>query len=125
MATRCGADVIGDLAEGQRLADRDPLRIAGPFVRTHPAGVVTVITPASRMFRSFGFDSAVVVLLSATDYVVSRASKISRDVVESSAIYRQHVNGKVLLASPEIMGHPDATDLTATLRAVQTGHKTP
>ena len=76
-------------------------------------------------FRSLGFDSAVIVLLWATDYAVSRASKVPRYVVESSAIYRQHVNGKVLFAHPEIMGHTDATDLTATLRAAQTGHKTP
>jgi hypothetical protein len=47
-------------------------------------------------FRSFGFDSAVIVLLSATDYAVSRAAKVPRRVVESSAIYRQHVNGKVM-----------------------------
>lgn len=71
-------------------------------------------------FRSFGFDFAVIVLLSATDYAVSRAAKVPRHVVESSAIYRQHVNGKVLFARPEIMGHPDASDLTATLRAAQT-----
>jgi hypothetical protein len=72
-------------------------------------------------FRWFGFDSAVIVLLSAADYTVARASKIPRDVVESSAVYRQHVNGKVLFARPGLMGHPDAIDLTATLRAAQTG----
>jgi hypothetical protein len=72
-------------------------------------------------FRSFGFDSAAIVLLSATDCAVSRASKVPRHVVESSAVYRQHVNGKVLFARPEIMGHAEATDLTATLRAAQTG----
>jgi hypothetical protein len=71
-------------------------------------------------FRSFGFDSAVIVLLSATDYAVTLASKIPRDVVESSAVYRQHVNGKVLFARSAIMGHPGATDLTATLRSAQT-----
>ena len=76
-------------------------------------------------FRSFGFDSAVIVLLSATDYAVLRASKVPRSVVESSAIYRKHVNGKVLFARPEIMGHPDASDLTVTFRATQTGRKTP
>jgi hypothetical protein len=70
-------------------------------------------------FRSFGFDFAVIMLLSATDYTVSRASKVPCHVVESSAVYRQHVNGKVLFARPEIMGHPDATDLTATLRTAQ------
>jgi hypothetical protein len=75
-------------------------------------------------FRSFGFDSAVIVLLSATDYAVSRASKVPRYLVESSATYRQHVNGNVLFARPEIMSHPDATDLTAALRAAQTGRKT-
>jgi hypothetical protein len=73
------------------------------------------------LFRSFGFDSAVIVLLSAADYAVARASKVPRHVVESAAVYRQHVNGWVLFARPEIMGHPDATDLTATLRAAQTG----
>jgi hypothetical protein len=34
------------------------------------------------------------------------------------------VNGKVLFARPEIMGHPQATDLTATLRAAQSGRGT-
>lgn len=72
-------------------------------------------------FRSFNFDSAVIVLLSASDYVVSQASKVPSHVVESFAKYRPHVNGNVLFARPEIMGHPDATDLTATLRAAQTG----
>ena len=76
-------------------------------------------------FRSFGFDSAVIVLLSATDYAVSRASKVPRYVVESSVKHRDHVNGNVLFARPEIMGHPSAVDLTADLRAVQTGRKMP
>jgi hypothetical protein len=70
-------------------------------------------------FRSFDFKSAVIVLLSATDYAVSRASKVPCEVVKSSAVYRKHVNGWVLFARPEIMGHSDATDLTATLRAAQ------
>ena len=76
-------------------------------------------------FRSFSFDFAVIVLLSATDYAVARASKVPRHVVESSATHRQHVNGKVLFARPEIMNHPDAIDLTAALRAVQTGLEMP
>jgi hypothetical protein len=74
-------------------------------------------------FRSFGFDSAVIVLLSATDYTVTQASKVPCHVVESSAVYRQHVNGKVLFARPEIMGHANATDVTAILRAAQTRFK--
>jgi hypothetical protein len=71
-------------------------------------------------FRSFSFDAAVIVLLASTDYTVRRASKVPRYVVESSAVHRQHVNGKILFARPEVMGHPDATDLTAILRAAQT-----
>jgi hypothetical protein len=41
-------------------------------------------------FRSFGFDSAVIVLLSAADYTVVRASKVPRHVIETSATYRKH-----------------------------------
>jgi hypothetical protein len=74
---------------------------------------------AAISIRSFDCDSAVIVLLSAADYTVARASKVPRYVVENFAVYRQHVNGKVLFARAEIMGHPDATDLTATLRAAQ------
>jgi hypothetical protein len=59
-------------------------------------------------FRSFAFDLAVIVLLSATDYAVARASKVPRHVIESSAVYRPHVNGKVLFARLETMGLPDA-----------------
>jgi hypothetical protein len=73
------------------------------------------------LFRSFDFDFAVIVLLSAADYSVVRASKVPRDVVEASAVYRKHVNGKVLFARPHIMGHPKATDLTADLRMAQAG----
>jgi hypothetical protein len=76
-------------------------------------------------FRSFNFDFAVILLLSAADYAVSRASKVPRPVVESAATHRQHVNGKVLFARPGVMGHPDAVDLTAALRAGQTGRKMP
>jgi hypothetical protein len=61
------------------------------------------------------------VLLSAADYAVARASKVPRCVVDSAAVYRQHVNGKVLFARPGVMGHPDATDLTGILRAAQSG----
>jgi hypothetical protein len=91
-------------------------------VVTDPAGSGQLQLSA---FRSFDFDFAVIVLLSAADYAVSRASKVPRAVVESSAIYRRHVNGKVLFARPEIMDHPDATDITAILRAAQTGRETP
>lgn len=70
-------------------------------------------------FRSWEFDAAVIVLLSSTDYSVWRASKVPRELVETAAVHRPHVNGKVLLARPEIMGHATATDLTEAFRAAQ------
>jgi hypothetical protein len=97
--------------------DGEKLQVKARVVSDPPLPGQLQLSP----FRSFGFDSAVIVLLSAADYAVVRASKVPRHVVESAAVYRQHVNGKVLFARPEIMGHPDATDLTATLRAAQTG----
>ena len=104
-------DVLGD--------DGEKLQVKARVVSSPAEPGQLQLSP----FRSFAFDSAVIVLLSTTDYAVARASKVPRDVVESSAVYRQHVNGKVLFARPEIMVHPDATDLTATLRAAQTNRR--
>jgi hypothetical protein len=101
--------------------DGEKLQVKARVVSDQPEPGQLQLSP----FRSFGFDSAVIVLLSAADYSVARASKVPRYVVESSAPYRQHVNGNVLFARPEIMGHPDATDLTATLRAAQTRRRMP
>jgi hypothetical protein len=100
--------------------DGEKLQVKARVVSDPPEPGQLQLSP----FRSFGFDSAVIVLLSAADYAVARAAKVPRHVVESSARHRQHVNGKVLLARPEIMGHPDATDLTAALRAAQTDRRT-
>ena len=72
-----------------------------------------------RVFRSFDFDYAVIVLLSDIDYAVMRALKVPCHVVEASSTYRAHVNAKVLFATPDIMNHPDATDLTALLQATR------
>ena len=71
------------------------------------------------MFRSFDFDSAVIVLLSAADYSVVQSSCVPCHVIEAASVYRAHVNARVLFATPEVMGHAEATDLTATLRAAQ------
>jgi hypothetical protein len=100
--------------------DGEKLQVKARVVSDPPKAGQLQLSP----FRSFGFDSAVIVLLSAADYSVVRASKVPRHVVEASAVYRQHVNGKVLFARPDIMQHPDATDLTTTLRQAQTGRGT-
>ena len=107
MAVRSRSPPSGLLA-----MDGEKLQVKARVVSDPPLPGQLQLSP----FRSFGFDSAVIVLLSAADYAIARASKVPRHVVESAAVYRQHVNGKVLFARPEIMGHTDATDLTATLR---------
>src|SRR5258708_7634675 len=98
---------VGDYAEylvatalGGRLASNsekswDVLGKDGERLQAKAGVVSTPAEPGQLQlspFRSFGFDSAVIVLLAATDCTVSRASKVPRHVVESSAIYRQHVN---------------------------------
>jgi hypothetical protein len=70
-------------------------------------------------FRSFDFDSAVIVLLADTDYSVWRAVEVPRDVIEERSTFRSHVNGNVLHATADVLDHPDATDLTESLRQLQ------
>jgi hypothetical protein len=68
------------------------------------------------VFRSFDFDSAVIVLLSDVDYRVWRAVEVPRSIVEKYSKFRSHVNGYVLQATTEILEHPTAVDLTDVLR---------
>jgi hypothetical protein len=70
-------------------------------------------------FRSFAFDSAVIVLLSDRDYSVWRAAKIPAGIVEAAGVHNNHVNGKVVFARKELMEHPEAEDVTDLLRAIQ------
>jgi hypothetical protein len=100
--------------------DCEKLQVKARVVSDPPRAGQLQLSP----FRSFDFDSAVIVLLSAADYSVVQASKVPRHVVEASAVYRKHVNGKVLLARPNIMKHAEATDLTAALRMAQAGSGT-
>ncbi len=70
-------------------------------------------------FRSFDFDSAVIVLLAESDYAVWRAVEIPEAVVGERSTFRSHVNGHVLHATSDVLDHPDARDLTERLREVQ------
>lgn len=66
-------------------------------------------------FRSFDFDSVVIVLLSNTDYSVRRAVELPRSVVETFSVFRQHVNGYIVRVTSDLLDHPEAIDLTARL----------
>ena len=67
--------------------DGEKLQVKARVVSDPPLPGQLQLSP----FRSFGFDAVVIVLLSAADYAVWRASKVPRDVVESAAVHRQHV----------------------------------
>lgn len=88
------------------------------------ARVVSVPPKAGQLqlspFRSFDFDSAVIVLLSDRDYSVWKAARIAAETVQAAGTYNSHVNGTIVFARPELMGHPDAEDVTEAIRAVQT-----
>jgi hypothetical protein len=68
-------------------------------------------------FRSWDFDKAALVLLSATDYSVVRASLVPRDEVRKRATYRKHVNGDVVFMTDELLGCDAANDVTEAFRA--------
>jgi len=53
-------------------------------------------------FRSWGFDSLVIVLFN-SDYTVAEAVRLPADIARASASYRSHVNGHILQARPALM----------------------
>ena len=70
-------------------------------------------------FRSFEFDQAVIVLLSDVDYTVRRATRIPAAVVEEASKYREWVNGYVVHARDDLLGHAEAEDVTEALGRAQ------
>lgn len=67
-------------------------------------------------FRTFHFDSAVIVLLNSSDYSVQRAAEIPRPVVEAAGVFQRHVNGYVVHATAALLDHPESIDVTQRLR---------
>lgn len=65
-------------------------------------------------FRSFDFDHALV-LLFADDYSVLEAVLLPADLVQANAVYREHVNGHVCFARPELM--KQGIDVTILMNA--------
>jgi hypothetical protein len=73
------------------------------------------------VFRSWDFDFAVLVQLGDNDYSVKRASLVPAHVFEQGAAnarWSDHVNGWAVFMTPQLMNHPEALDVTATLRAI-------
>ena len=63
-------------------------------------------TPSSLVtspFRSWDFDAAVIVLLADEDLSVVMAAEIPAEIVREAASWRDHVNGWVVIPTPELM----------------------
>jgi len=68
--------------------------------------------------RSWGFDLLAVVLFD-DDYSVRQAALIPTEVAKDAATYVRHVNGYRVIATDELLAHPDVEDFTGSLRARQ------
>jgi hypothetical protein len=100
-----------------QLPNGDRIQVKARVVSDPPRAGQRQLSP----FRSFEFDATVVVLLRDIDFEVLRAVILPRAVVESSSVYRSHVNGYVMFATQDILDHPLAVDLTDRLRDAAAG----
>jgi hypothetical protein len=94
------------------LPNKDRIQVKARVVSDPPRAGQRQLSP----FRTFTFDFAVVILLREIDLEVLRAVMLPRAVVESSSVYRSHVNGHVMFATQDILDGPLAGDLTDRLR---------
>lgn len=98
-----------------RLPDGTRLQVKSRVVSDPPARSQLQLSP----IRSYGFDAAVIVLLSDEDYSIRRAVRLPREVVEEVGRYSKHVNGYIVIATVALLNHSAAVDLTDLLRARQ------
>ncbi len=65
-------------------------------------------------FRSFDFDHASIIIFD-TDYCVKSATTIPVDVMRLAGSFRQHVNGRIVTPTPQLLAQGlDITDRFAT-----------
>jgi hypothetical protein len=67
-------------------------------------------------FRSFDFDAAIIVLLSADTYEVVRASRVPVVEVQARSRFRAHVNGHICFANQSLLTSMGSQDLTDPMR---------
>jgi hypothetical protein len=97
-----------------QLSNGKQLQVKARVVSNPPRRSQRQLSP----FRSFEFDSAVIVFLDEVDYAVSRAVEVPRAIVESSSAYNGHVNGHILHATDAVLDHALSNDVTELLRGV-------
>ena len=96
--------------------DGERLQVKARVVSAPPKAAQLQLSP----FRSFDFDSAVIILLSSVDYALWKAAKIPAAVVQAAGVHSNHVNGTIVFARADLMDHAEAVDITEAIRAVQT-----
>ena len=72
--------------------------------------------------RSFDFDDLAVVLFG-PDYSILTAVLVPSEVARTNSAYRAHVNGYTVFATHALLSHPEAGDITESLRAAADGHE--
>jgi hypothetical protein len=70
--------------------------------------------------RSFDFEDLAIVLFD-SDFAVITAVLIPAELAKSNSAYRAHVNGFTLFATDALLHHPDAVDITESVRATADG----
>jgi hypothetical protein len=99
-----------------RLPDGTRLQVKARVVSTPRRAGQLQLSP----FRSFDFDEAVIVLLDERDYMVERAVRVPRDLVQAASRYNRHVNGNIAFARPELLSAAGTADVTGALRDAAT-----
>lgn len=109
----------GDLAQNSekswdvRSGDDRLLQVKCRVVSERPQHGQLGLSP----FRSFDFDAVVIVLLGEQTYDVVQATELPVAAVKENSRHVRHVNGFRLHATPAILAHPSAVDVTDRLRA--------
>jgi hypothetical protein len=115
VARAYGGELAGDSEKSWdvRTSDGRLLQVKSRVVSEPPQRGQLGLSP----FRSFAFDAVVIVLLGEATYDVVGAVELPVAAAEENSRYVSQVNGSRLHATPEILAHPDAVDVTARLRA--------
>ena len=105
------ADSTSEKGWDVELPDGTHLQVKCRVVSDAPKAGQLQLSP----FRTFGFDEAVIVLLSDADYSVRRAVRIPREQIEANSVFNEHVHGYIVHARPQLLDL--GVDVTKELRA--------
>ena len=104
------------------LADGTTIQVKARLITTPPLRGQLQTSP----LRSWTFGKLALVQLLADDYSVVRGVLLPSAVAEAMSSNRPHVHGDVLMMTPAVLNHPDAEDITESLKvaAAELGART-